>query len=160
MKILGHPGPEYDKGVKTMRLSRQNIIGLGLVGLMGLTLAGCGHLHWPRLGKADRTSGLRIIPKDSRYGLTRLLKADDIVTMMLHVGFSEKQTFELGENLRDALASAGAAEVRRGKEVQAIFAVYENDCIFITVRTGATYIYEVRKGRFGLGQGAGPSRGP
>ena len=142
-----------------MRLSRQNIIGLGLVGLMGLTLAGCGQLHWPRLGKANQTSGLRVIPKDSRYGLTRIFTADDIVTMMLHVGFSEKQTFELGENLRDALASSGAAEIRRGKEVQAIFAAYENDCIFITIRTGATYIYEVRKGRFGLGQSGGASRG-
>lgn len=143
-----------------MRLSRRNIVGLGLAVLMALTLTGCGHWRWPRLGKADSASGLRITARDSRYALTRPLTADDVVTMMLHVGFSEKQIVELGESLRDVLMSSGAAEVRHGKEVQAIFAVYENDYIYITIRTHAVYVYDVRRGQFGLGQGTSPSPGP
>jgi hypothetical protein len=117
-------------------------------------MAGCG------LGKAKATSGLQIAPRNNRYALTRPLTADDIVTMMLNVGFSEKQTVELGESLRNALMFSGAAEVRRGKDVEAIFGVYENDCIYITTRRGGTSIYDVRRGQFGLGQGVAPSPSP
>ena len=138
-----------------MQLSRRNIVGLGLAVLLGLTMAGCGHWRWPRLGKAGSASGLRVVPGNNRYALMVTLTADDIVTMMVNVGFTEKQIFELGEELRNALMLSGAAQVRQGKTVEALFAASENDCIYITTRMGSTFIYDARRGQFGLGQGPG-----
>ena len=96
--------------------SGRNTLYVGLALMLCLSTAGCGPWHWPRLGKAKAASGLQIAPRNNRYALTRPLTADDIVTMMLNVGFSEKQTVELGESLRNALMFSGAAEVRRGKD--------------------------------------------
>jgi hypothetical protein len=152
-------GMNYGKGVNGMHWSDRKPLYIGLALMLCLSTAGCGHWRWPRLGKAKAASDLQIAPSNNRYSLTRPLTADDIVTMMLNIGFSEKQTVELGESLRNALMSSGAAEVRRGKNVEASFAVYENDCIYIATRKGGVSIYDVRRGQFGLGQGT-PSSTP
>jgi hypothetical protein len=119
--------------------------------MLCLGAAGCGSLF----GKGNRSvAPLKIVPRNNHNSLTVPPSADDIVAMMLKVGFSEQQIVEMGETLRNALVSSGAAEVRRGKEVGAIFAVYKNDTIFIQTRRGGTYIYDVRNGRFQLGDQA------
>jgi hypothetical protein len=141
--------------VQFMRRPVRQSVCIGLVLAMGFAAAGCGSLRWPGSGKSNRSSGdLEIVPRNNRYSLTVTPSADDIVTMMLKVGFSEQQIVDLGEKLRNTLASSGAAEVRRGKEVGAIFAVYTNDTIFITTRRGGSYIYDTRSGRFRLGDEA------
>jgi hypothetical protein len=128
-----------------MRLSGRSAMCAGLALAVCLGAAGCGSL----LGKSKgNNAAMEIIPKNNRYALTITPSADDVVTMMLKIGFAEDQILALGENLRNALATQGAAEVRRGKEVGAIFAAYQNDTVFISTRRGGTYIYDIRNGRF------------
>ena len=138
-----------------MRLSGRNTVVAGLALAVCLWAAGCGGL----LGKSKSSNaGLEIVPKNNRYALTVSPSADDIVTMMAKIGFPEDQILTLGENLRNALATQGGAEVRRGKEVGAIFAAYQNDTVFISTRRGGTYIYDLRNGRFKLGDENPPSQ--
>jgi hypothetical protein len=138
-----------------MRLSGRNTVVAGLALAVCLGAAGCGGLF----GKSKSSSaGLEIVPKNNRYALTVSPSADDIVTMMAKIGFPEDQILTLGESLRNALATQGGAEVRRGKEVGAIFAAYQNDTVFISTRRGGTYIYDLRNGRFKLGDENPPSQ--
>jgi hypothetical protein len=129
----------------------------GLAVAMCLATAGCGSWRWPGLGK-DRAKkdGFEVVARNNRYSLTIAPSATDIVNMMLRIGFSEQQVIDLGEPLRNALTSSGAADIRRGKEVGVIFAVNQGDAIFITTRRGGTYIYDVRAGRFRLGEETQP----
>jgi hypothetical protein len=127
----------------------------GLALAVCLGAAGCGSL----LGKSkSKNAAMEIIPKNNRYALTVTPSADDVVTMMLKIGFAEDQILALGENLRNALSTQGAAEVRRGKEVGAIFAAYQNDTVFISTRRGGTYIYDIRNARFRLGDETPPGQ--
>ncbi len=140
-----------------MRLSGRSATCAGLALAVCLGAAGCGSLRLPGFGKSKNSNAaLEIIPKNNRYALTVTPSADDVVTMMLKIGFAEDQILALGENLRNALATQGAAEVRRGKEVGAIFAAYQNDTIFISTRRGGTYIYDVRNAEFRLGDETPP----
>ena len=149
-----------NKKVNEIRTPRRSTVYVGLALMLCLSTAGCGPWRWPRLGKAKAASELQITPRNNRYSLTQPLTANDIVTMMLNIGFTETQTIELGESLRNALMFSGAAEVKRGKNVEAIFAAYENNCIYITTRKGGTSIYDVGRAQFGLGQGVTPSPAP
>jgi hypothetical protein len=142
-----------------MRLSGRSGVCAGLALAVCLGAAGCGGLRLPGFGKSKNSNAaLEIVPKNNRYALTVTPSADDIVAMMAKVGFLEGQILELGETLRNALATQGAAEVRRGKEVGAIFAAYQNDTVFISTRRGGTYIYDIRNGRFKLGDETPPSQ--
>jgi hypothetical protein len=138
-----------------MRWYSRTTVCVGLALTLCLSAAGCGSWRWPGSGTSKSTA-LKIVPQNNRYSLTSPLTAKDVVTMMLHVGFSEKQILELGESLRNALMTSGAAQVKQGNKVGALFAVFENDCIYITTRASGIYIYDVRNGKFGLGQA--PSR--
>jgi hypothetical protein len=139
----------------------------GLALAVCLGAAGCGGMRLPGFGKSKNSkTPLEIVSRDNKYSLTITPSADDIVAMMLKVGFPGDQVLVLGENLRNALSTTGRAEVRRGKEVGAIFAVYPNDTVFISTRRGGSFIYDVRNGRFKLSdespasQPAAPAEAP
>ena len=51
------------------------------------------------------------------------LSADNVVTLMRRAGFSDQQILDLGTDLRNALATEGAAQVQVKDKVEAIFAV-------------------------------------
>ncbi|MDH7600148.1 MAG: hypothetical protein QHH07_11030 [Sedimentisphaerales bacterium] len=85
--------------------------------------------------------------------LVLTLSADDVVNIMLGIGFTPQQVLELGEGLRNALMLSGAAEIRLGKrQVQAIFRVESDDYIWIATHRGDIYVYDARLHRFGLRQ--------
>jgi hypothetical protein len=54
------------------------------------------------------------------------LSADEIVLIMRYIGFTDELILKLGTDLRNALTSSGAAQIRIGKKVEAIFAVHNN----------------------------------
>ena len=51
------------------------------------------------------------------------LSADQIIAVMRRAGFSDEQILDLGTDLRNSLAIAGAAQIEIGDRVEAIFAV-------------------------------------
>jgi len=141
-------GLSLHRGADGMRrVARSSVCG-GVIVLLCLSMAGCGSWRWPRLlGRS--ASRLQVVPRTNTSVLR--LRADDIVTMMLYVGFTERQTEELGADLHHALMTSGAAEIRAGeKQVEAIFAV-RGDEVWIATRRGGTFPYNARSGRFGTG---------
>ena len=62
----------------------------------------------------------------SNNGDVLALSANDIVRVMQQAGFSNDQILELGTDLRNALASSGAAQIQVGEVVETIFAVRGN----------------------------------
>lgn len=86
-----------------------------LFGLILLVIGGCAH-----------TSGgyfeeLLVFPIPNEDVAD--LKAHDIVVLMRQAGFSDQQILDLGTELRNNLATTGAAKIRTGEIVEAIYAV-------------------------------------
>jgi hypothetical protein len=75
------------------------------------------------------------------------LDADDVVRVMRRAGFSDQQILDLGTDLRNALASAGAAQIRVGKKVEAILAVDEH-CVYGTSCHRGAFVYDLEKRAF------------
>ena len=114
------------KGMSTCRSAAVRVaFVLGLLGLMS-----CAHT--------------RIVPLANREVVA--LSADDIVTVMRRAGFSDDQILDLGTEVRNTLAASGAAEVRIGNKVEAIFAV-RGEQIHISSRRRGNAIYDVGTGR-------------
>ena len=70
------------------------------------------------------------------------LDADDTVRIMLRAGFTDQQVLDLGTDLRNALASGGAAQVRCDSKLEAIFAV-DGRCVRIATRRRGMFAYNV-----------------
>lgn len=102
--------------------------------LLTVTLAGCAN---PRGGHVIA------VPNRQVAGLS----ADDTVRVMRRAGLADRQILELGTELRNALASSGAANVRVGNKVEAIFAV-DGDCLHASSRTRGSFIYDLKKRTF------------
>ena len=68
------------------------------------------------------------------------LSAHDVAVCMRQAGFSDEQILEAGPTLRNALATAGSAQLRVGKHVQAIFAV-DGDHLYVSSRQRGTFIH-------------------
>jgi hypothetical protein len=102
-------------------------------------------LRWPRREKISK--GFQIVAMSNRDVAD--LSADDIVLIMRQAGFSDGQIMELGPDVHDGLLLSGAVQVRRNKKVEAIFAVNSN-YIFITTRLRGSFIYDLKKGNFGM----------
>ncbi len=120
--------------------------------LMGL--AGCARITWPRVewkrlsSRREKSSkGFKVVAMSNRD--IAELSADDIVLIMRQAGFSDGQIMELGPDVRDGLLFSGAVQVRRKKKVEAIFAV-NSDYIFITTRLRGSFIYDLKRGNFGM----------
>lgn len=113
--------------------------------LMVLGLGGCG----------DEAKVFSLSNRD-----VAALTADDIVLVMWRAGFSDDQVLEVGTDLRNSLASAGAAKIMvgkkvdvilavgedRGKKVEAIFSV-DGDYLHAASRRRGSFIYDLKKHR-------------
>lgn len=114
----------------------------GLVSLVILGLGGCG-------------DGAKVVSLSNREVAT--LTSDDIVRIMWRAGFSDEQILEVGTDLRNSLASTGAAKIMvgkkadvflavgedRGKKVEAMFCV-DGDYLHIASRRRGSFIYELK----------------
>ena len=75
------------------------------------------------------------------------LDADDIVRVMRRAGFSDDQVIDLGPDLRNMLASSGAAKIQVGNKVEAMFSV-EGDSLYASSYRRGSFIYDLGKQRF------------
>jgi hypothetical protein len=75
------------------------------------------------------------------------LDADDVVRIMRRAGFNDQQILELGTDLRNALASTGAAQIRVGRSVEAIFAADEQT-VCGSSRQRGPFVYDLKTGCF------------
>jgi hypothetical protein len=73
------------------------------------------------------------------------LTADDVVRIMQRAGFTDDQIIEKGTDLRNALASTGAAQIQMGEKVEAILAV-DGRLVFVSSRARGSFIYDVETG--------------
>lgn len=71
------------------------------------------------------------------------LNADDIAVAMRQAGFTDAEILDLGPQLRNALAQAGAAKVRQGEKVEAIFAV-DGPVLHISSRRTGSHIFDLQ----------------
>ena len=119
----------------TMRFNRPfPVLGLpGLLLISSLILAGCANTQ------------TRVDPLPSHQVVA--LSSDNIVHVMRRAGFSDEQILEFGTDVRNGLASSGAAQVRVGDKVEAIFAV-EGQYLHGTSRLRGSFIYDLSTGRF------------
>ena len=72
------------------------------------------------------------------------LEADDVVVTMRRAGFSDQEIIELGPEVRNTLASTGAAMIRVGDKVKAIFAV-DGNFLHVSTRARGSFIYDLGK---------------
>jgi len=108
-----------------MKLSKCLLSGSGyaiMLLILVLNLSGCA--LGVRNDDGPETDTRVIALSNSRDVIA--LNAEDIVRVMQQAGFSDKQILELGTDLRNALASSGAAQILVGEVVEAIFAVRGN----------------------------------
>jgi hypothetical protein len=105
--------------------------------LLAVGVVGCAFT-----GKEDSTK-FKVIAVSSRD--VAALSSNDVVRIMRRAGFTDEQILEFGTQVRNALLENGAAEIKLGKAVEAIFAVNRNK-IFITARLRGNFIYDVEKG--------------
>ncbi len=75
------------------------------------------------------------------------LDADHIVRIMRRAGFSDDEILDLGTQLRNMLASSGAAKIQVGEKVEAIFAVHGR-CLHGTSRRRGSFVYHLDNGKF------------
>jgi hypothetical protein len=137
---------------------KQLIIILLLLPLLSLGFNGCA-----QPGESDTT--FNVIPIGSRD--VAVLSSDDVVRVMRRAGFSDEQIVDLGTQVHNAILQSGAVEVKRGKVIEAIFAVNGKN-LFITTRLRGNFIYNVDNGTWlGLenlkstpGQSEAPSTSP
>ena len=71
-----------------------------------------------------------------------VLDPDDVVTVMRRAWFSDEQIEQLGLELRDALASYGAARIRSDNCTEALF-LTDGHFIYVTVRGHEAFFYSV-----------------
>lgn len=95
-------------------------------------------------GCAPRRTG-QVTPVSNREVIA--LTADDTVRLMQRAGFSEEQVLEFGTDLRNALATTGAVQIRIADKVEAIFAV-DGEYVYGSSRRRGSFVYEPRTGAF------------
>ncbi|OHB61038.1 MAG: hypothetical protein A2167_04390 [Planctomycetes bacterium RBG_13_46_10] len=114
----------------------QLIVILLLVPFLSFGFNGCAQ-------PAENDMTFAVIPIGSRD--VAVLSPDDVVRLMRRAGFSDDQVVELGTQIRNAILQSGAVEVKRGKVIEAIFAVNGKN-LFITTRLRGNFIYNVENG--------------
>jgi len=75
------------------------------------------------------------------------LEADDIVVTMRRCGFPDPEILALGPDVRNTLASSGAAMIRIGDKVEALFAV-DGNFLHVSTRRRGSFIYDLSKKAF------------
>ncbi|MCG3178533.1 MAG: hypothetical protein BIFFINMI_00861 [Phycisphaerae bacterium] len=123
-----------------MSSARRGLVrtGLAVMCLVPMLLAG-------GCGGSPPQYGAQVVAVPSRDVIA--LSADDIVRLMQRAGFEDFDIVELGTELRNDLATAGAAKIQRGDKVETIFAV-EGDCVYVSSHYSGSAIYDVKAGRF------------
>jgi hypothetical protein len=84
---------------------------------------------------------MHVVPFAGQYRTA--LVADDIVLVMRQAGFSDDDILKFGTDVRNALATHGAARVEMSDLVRAIF-IAKKDAIYVTTSTGKNFIYHVQ----------------
>lgn len=108
----------------------RRLVPLCLVAILVLSTAGC--------------AVNRVMPLANRQ--VAGLGADDIVRLMQAAGFTEEQVLEFGTDLRNHLALSGAAQIKTGNKVEAIYAVHGN-YVHISSRRRGSFVYDITSGR-------------
>jgi len=75
-------------------------------------------------------------------GQVTAVKAYDLAAAMRRAGFSDEEIIQHGPVVRNALATSGGAQIRRGKEVSAVFSVF-SEKLYVTSRTRGTFVQEL-----------------
>jgi len=117
-----------------LRRSVATGLGLALLTLSAAALAGC-----------EQPDQMRVISVANRD--IAPLQADDVVVTMRSAGFTDQEILDLGPDVRNALASTGAAMIRMGDKVGAIFAV-DGNFLHVTTRRRGSFIYDLDKRAF------------
>jgi len=107
--------------------------------------------------RSGKSTGFQVVPVSSQD--VAALSSDDIVRVMRRTGFSDEQILELGTQLRNALLLSGAAQVKQGNIVEAIFAIHNNN-VYITARLRGNFIYDLQKGSWVRLAAASPQSQP
>ena len=115
-----------------MRPNKTLILAVILFGLCG-----CAH-DYAAIGPETAVIAL---PNNHTAALT----SDDIVIVMRQAGFTDEQILDLGTDLRNRLASSGAAQIRLKKKIQAIFALQEG-YLHVASRLRGSFIYDLKTG--------------
>jgi hypothetical protein len=71
------------------------------------------------------------------------LTAEDIIQIMRPAGFTDEQILAFGPDLRNLLASTGAAQIRVGDKIEAMYAV-DDQRVLISSRRNGTFSYPLR----------------
>ncbi len=98
------------------------------------------------LGGCVGNRGFEIFPLNNQNVLT--LSSDDIVRVMRRAGFSDNQILQHGENLHNALAQYGAAQIKIRRRLEAVFAI-NGDAVYISSRVTGNSIYNTKTGWVG-----------
>ena len=118
------------------KLPKHLLIAIGVASvltLLTLSVAGCAN------------SRARVISLSNRE--IAALDADDIVRVMRRAGFSDDQVIDLGPDLRNMLASSGAAKIQVGNKVEAMFSV-DGDSLYASSYRRGSFIYDLGKQTF------------
>ena len=105
-----------------------------IVLLVGI-LNGCASVD-PNFAMMNNT----VVPVPS--GEATAVSAYSLADAMLKAGFTRDEVLDYGTELRNALATSGGAQIRRGKIVEAIFAVHAQE-LYVTSRTRGTFREEL-----------------
>ena len=101
--------------------------------LLMLSLSGCAG------------SGIRIVAVPNQEVIT--LNPDEVVQIMLKVGFSGDQIEQYAWEVWDGLARSGEVRVIINDSVEAAFAV-RNSRIYISSRSRGYFVFDVNEGTF------------
>ena len=93
-------------------------------------------------GCATLTSARTVMPLNNRD--TVELDAAQTAELMTASGFSRRETIANGPDLRNALAVSGAAQIRRGSGVMALF-VAEDSRVHVSSRDRGMFVYRMEE---------------
>jgi len=127
-----------------VRLGHRHILVLLLV-VLALESAGCTTPQWLAFGHKEQSGDLQVQQRVGGQAVD--LKADEIVRIMRRIGIADELIPTLGNNLRDAMRSTGAAALSRGGRPEVMFAVNEEH-LFVQSRSKGSFIYDLKDKRF------------
>ncbi len=78
-------------------------------------------------------TGYEVVPLHNHEVAT--LSVEDLVFIMMKAGFTDEQIHEFGPEIRDALATSGATQVRLNGIVQTTFTI-DGGCVFVSSPRG------------------------
>ncbi len=123
------------------------LVTLGLAFVLS-GLVGCGG-RWPAPQPAQGADLPVLVQPVSNTSAIRLT-ADDVIAILRKLGHTDRQIFEVGEDLRNALLNYGGAKIRVGDQFDSALRA-EGFHVWIQSLTRGTFIYDVKSHEFDLG---------